>query len=307
MSKLDAKTKNNIKVAVFGTLVSVTVFCLIFQPWLTVEIKKKYDATWQLVMDGEYEKAKKEFELMNRDYYGKSVYTYSFFFGKYFCDVCIDYEKGEYRAAKEWMDYKIMPDMKAEFINVELNKEQLAFVKKKINAVEETYSSHKAEYDEEDRKNREELEAARKRKAEEEEAKKKEAPYVGMSESQIDSTDLGMHSEYHKNFNVQHIKGEIYHASMYYWNSGSECIYSARCVDGKVYNIWDNRDRHVKNNIVDHTGSSYKKKKKQESTTEFDPDDHDIEQYYEDYKEEFEDIDDAYDDFEDNPEYWDDY
>ena len=37
--------------------------------------------------------------------------------------------------------------------------------------------------------------------------------------------------------------------------------------------------------------------------------DHDIDLYYEDYKdvEGFEDIDDAYDDFEDNPEYWDDY
>ena len=49
--------------------------------------------------------------------------------------------------------------------------------------------------------------------------------------------------------------------------------------------------------------------KKNNSTTEFDPDDHDIDQYYEDYKDDadFEDIDDAYDDFEDNPEYWDDY
>ena len=37
------------------------------------------------------------------------------------------------------------------------------------------------------------------------------------------------------------------------------------------------------------------------------PDDHDIEAYYEDYKEDFEDEDDAWDDFEDNEEYWDDY
>ena len=37
------------------------------------------------------------------------------------------------------------------------------------------------------------------------------------------------------------------------------------------------------------------------------PDDHDIDTYYEDYEEEFEDEDDAWDDFEDNEEYWDDY
>lgn len=38
-----------------------------------------------------------------------------------------------------------------------------------------------------------------------------------------------------------------------------------------------------------------------------DPLDHDIDVYYEDYKDEFEDEDDAWDDFEDNEEYWDDY
>lgn len=54
--------------------------------------------------------------------------------------------------------------------------------------------------------------------------------------------------------------------------------------------------------------SGYKKtgSEKKESST-IDPSDYDIEQYYEDYKDEFEDEDDAWDDFEDNEEYWDDY
>ena len=34
---------------------------------------------------------------------------------------------------------------------------------------------------------------------------------------------------------------------------------------------------------------------------------HDIDTYYEDYRDELEDEDDAWDDFEDNDEYWDDY
>ena len=38
-----------------------------------------------------------------------------------------------------------------------------------------------------------------------------------------------------------------------------------------------------------------------------DPSDHDIEQYYYDYEDEFEDEEDAWDDFMDNEEYWDDY
>ena len=48
-------------------------------------------------------------------------------------------------------------------------------------------------------------------------------------------------------------------------------------------------------------------KKNTTSTKTVDPMEHDIDTYYEDYKDEFEDEDDAWDDFEDNDEYWDDY
>ena len=43
------------------------------------------------------------------------------------------------------------------------------------------------------------------------------------------------------------------------------------------------------------------------STKQIDPDDLDIEGYYEDYKDEFDSIDDAWDDLLDNPDMWDDY
>ena len=244
---------------------------------------------------------------MDKKYYGMSNYSSSISFGEEFCKVCIYYDKGDYKNAKSWMDYKVMPELQNISVYPILSKEQNDFVWKKVNAVDESYSSHKAEYDEEERNYEAERRAEEKKKAEEEAAKKQEAPYVGMPESKIDSTDLGKHSQYYKNFNTECISGEIYHASMYYWYSGSECIFSARCVQSRVYNVWDNRDRHITNNIVDQSSSSTKKKKKQESTTEFNPEDHDIEQYYEDYKDEFEDEDDAWDDFEDNEEYWDDY
>lgn len=57
-------------------------------------------------------------------------------------------------------------------------------------------------------------------------------------------------------------------------------------------------------------GNSYggtSSKKSTSATTEFDPDDHDIEGYYEDNKDDFESIDDAYDAFEDDEDAWDDY
>ena len=41
--------------------------------------------------------------------------------------------------------------------------------------------------------------------------------------------------------------------------------------------------------------------------TSFDPDDHDIESYYDDYRDEYDDYDDAYDGFLDDEDAWDDY
>ena len=51
--------------------------------------------------------------------------------------------------------------------------------------------------------------------------------------------------------------------------------------------------------------NSYPKKK--DSHKDIDPDDQDVESYYQDYKDDFEDEDDAWDDLMDNPDEWDDY
>ena len=54
------------------------------------------------------------------------------------------------------------------------------------------------------------------------------------------------------------------------------------------------------------TNNSVIKKSTGSTTQSHDPDDYDIDTYYEDHKDEFEDEDDAWDDFEDN-EGWEDY
>ena len=54
------------------------------------------------------------------------------------------------------------------------------------------------------------------------------------------------------------------------------------------------------------SGSSYRSKSKSSSKSSFDPDDHDIESYYDDYRDEYDDYDDAYDGFCDD-DAWDDY
>lgn len=53
-----------------------------------------------------------------------------------------------------------------------------------------------------------------------------------------------------------------------------------------------------------YTGSSRRTPKPERTVN---PEDHDIESYYLDYQDEFEDEDDAWDDFEDDPDVWDDY
>ena len=66
----------------------------------------------------------------------------------------------------------------------------------------------------------------------------------------------------------------------------------------------NNTSSNSGNSSNNNSGSSGRKT---ESTTAVDPMDHDMDTYYEDFKDEFEDEDDAWDDFEDNEEYWDEY
>ena len=81
---------------------------------------------------------------------------------------------------------------------------------------------------------------------------------------------------------------------------------------------WDNwqyehiqkgADEYNRNHVSSNNNTTKRKSssKTDYSTKTVDPSDHDIDTYYEDYKDEFEDEDDAWDDFEDNEEYWDDY
>lgn len=79
------------------------------------------------------------------------------------------------------------------------------------------------------------------------------------------------------------------------------------------YTVGDKKKSYSTNESKSTSSSSSSKnkktstKKRATSTKTVDPMDHDIDTYYEDYKDEFEDEDDAWDDFEDNDEYWDDY
>lgn len=301
-------------VIIFLGIVYICVKGNVFSNW---GFDKDYDAAWNLMIEGDYDAAENAIIKLSRNRDLEKYMKNSQYLAGEFCKICKLNKAGDYRKAYNKIDVLNSEIEKAKKSNdsrnkndPRLNDKQIKFVEKKIIEINENYNAHKFEYDEEDRKKREEAEAINKKLEEERAAKEKEAPIVGMSESKIDSTDLGKHSEYYPNFNFKWEHGKKIQTSKYYWYSGNDCIYTAKCINGKVEEVWDNRDHHVTDNIFN-TDSYTKKnsKKKEEKTTEFDPDEHDIEQYYEDFKDEegFEDIDDAYEDFEDNPEYWDDY
>ena len=72
------------------------------------------------------------------------------------------------------------------------------------------------------------------------------------------------------------------------------------------YEVQDNSDKKSTTSNKTTSKKTTSGSRKTE-TTAVDPMDHDIDLYYEDYKEEFEDEDDAWDDFEDNEDMWEDY
>lgn len=65
-------------------------------------------------------------------------------------------------------------------------------------------------------------------------------------------------------------------------------------------------EKHLKK-MYDDYKKTHPTRKHTSTTTEFDPDDHDIEGYYEDNRDMYENIDDAYDGFEDDEDAWEDY
>jgi hypothetical protein len=87
-----------------------------------------------------------------------------------------------------------------------------------------------------------------------------------------------------------------------YWDKGGRQVFKAHYLDGSITDVWDTRNvsrAHSSYHASSGTGSSGK--------TLFDPDDHDIEAYYDDNRDIYDDYDDAYDGFLDDDDAWDDY
>lgn len=66
-------------------------------------------------------------------------------------------------------------------------------------------------------------------------------PYVGMSESRIADTSLGKPSDKVRH-NYETISGEVYTANLYDFYQNGKRIFTARCVRGRVTEVWDERN-----------------------------------------------------------------
>lgn len=66
-------------------------------------------------------------------------------------------------------------------------------------------------------------------------------PYVGMSESRIGDTSLGKPSNKVRH-NTEMISGEVYTANLYDFYQNGKRIFTARCVRGRVTEVWDERN-----------------------------------------------------------------
>ena len=71
--------------------------------------------------------------------------------------------------------------------------------------------------------------------------KRIDLPYVGMSESMISKTSLGAPREKVRH-NTEMISGNVYQANLYDFVKDGKCIFTARCIQGKVTQVWDMRD-----------------------------------------------------------------
>lgn len=70
-------------------------------------------------------------------------------------------------------------------------------------------------------------------------------PYIGMSESRISDTELGAPSEKVRH-NYAMISNERFHANLYdFYNEDGAKIFTARCADGRVIDIFDHRDEPI--------------------------------------------------------------
>ena len=203
---------------------------------LTIPISKSarissiYSEGKELAAAGRYDEAIEFFEQIKDKNYKDSESL------RNLCDAHVDYENGQILGAHFAMEKVDIDHISDEFAESASSFEVV---------VEAKYSEYLREEIKEDKKK-------------EDERIKNGVPYVGMSETRIGDTSLGKPSKEVRH-NTEMMHGEAYKANIYDFYEDGKRIFTARCVDGKVIQVWDKRDDPENGYVYGHgsSGKSY--------------------------------------------------
>lgn len=230
------------------------------------EVAAAYREAERFIDNNDYEGALVKLETIEADDYHDTKALIEL------CEAHIAYEDGNVKSAHWTMDS----------LNYTYQREEQ---KRKIEAfgaeVEEAYYVYLKE------------EGIKEQKAYEEKVRNG-VPFVGMDESNIRSTSLGSPSLEIRH-NKEWIDGKQYTANLYDFKDGRNTIFTARCLQGKVTEVWDERDNPEEPYQPSYSGSDKIDKEDAYDVYEYDdPEDF----YYDNY--------DDFDGYEDAEDYWDD-
>lgn len=183
-------------------------------------MEETYRQAEELYRQGEYRGARELFRSI--DYHYSHVNEYIVL-----CDAHLFYAKGDLYRAKYALDRDIYAFLEGED-------------KKAFEAFKETLDSEYAAY--EAQQDEKWWEQWRQQLANQQQgtSSRPAAPYVGMSESRINDTELGRYSEERTTQNGRDL--ETWEVHVYYWYKDGKTLYFATCAKGSVVNVGDYRD-----------------------------------------------------------------
>ncbi len=198
------------KYIILALLVAVAVGALFRHQ----KIDSAYSEAEQLVFAGAYQEAVEQLEAISHLHYRDTEALLRY------CEAHLEYEDGDISSAYVTLRKAIVFQYQPAELNQELAEFRALVEKEYIAAIE----------------------AQRKKEKEQQEERiRNGVPYVGMPEERIADTSLGKPSEKVRH-NYEMKGGKSYLANLYDFYQNGKFVFTARCVDGVVTEVWDSRD-----------------------------------------------------------------
>ncbi|MCD7743834.1 MAG: hypothetical protein LUI13_00830 [Lachnospiraceae bacterium] len=212
------------------------------------------------------------------------------------CEAHMSYDDGDLTSA-----YETVSSLEMEYAGSAIQTELDAF-KAQVSEEYDLYLEEKAIAESEAQVQREKEAAERAAEKEKSflESLKKKVPYVGLAEEYIGKTALGAPSSTVRH-NTEMVNGKAYTANLYDFKSGNKTIFTARCVQGEVIQVWDKRNSTSSGSSSSSSSSGSSSKKglggssgSSSGSDEYNASDYDDpEEFYYDHYDDFDGYEDA--------------